>query len=304
MERKLVKQGQNALTVTLPSAWTKTNGLNAGGVVDLEISENKVIVSTNEEPKPKEIVLKIGSESDQVIKTRLIVVYWLGFDHIKVLFSTGRQERIIRKTVEEKLLGFEVIEANKEYLIIESVAEPSKEKQEILFKRVVWMIKNSFSEIAEDLHKKEFCNYSKVLGQNIIVIRYLNFLNRNTSRNKFNDERVSYHWDFHLKLILIQRSLLHLYSVLNEEQKIKLSPMTLKLFLNLTEDFSKLVEGYFQKDFSLLEIVGQDTNKRLCTDTYNLLKKTKGSENIVLYHCGELSRLINLASITATALIV
>ncbi len=304
MERKLIKQGQNALTVTLPSEWTKTNELNAGGIVDLDISENKVIVSTNEKPKPKEIVLKLGSESESIIKPRLNLAYRLGFDHIKVLYLTQEQEGIIRKLVEELLLGFEVTETGKGYLIIESVAEPSQEKQEVLLKRTFWIIKNNFSEIAEDLHKKDFRNYSKVLEQSLIVNRYINFLNRNISKNKFNEERISYHWDFHLKLLLIQRSLFHLYSVLKEEQKMKLSSSTIKLFLNLKEDFSKLVEGYSKKDFNLLEIVGQDTNKQLYTDIYNLLKKTKGPENIVFYHFGELSRLINLASITATALIV
>ena len=46
MKRKLVKQGNNALTVSLPSDWSKLNRLAAGDEVDVEIVGKNVIIGS------------------------------------------------------------------------------------------------------------------------------------------------------------------------------------------------------------------------------------------------------------------
>ncbi|MGV8169112.1 MAG: AbrB/MazE/SpoVT family DNA-binding domain-containing protein, partial [Candidatus Nanoarchaeia archaeon] len=59
MERKLVKQGQNALTVTLPAKWLKQKGLKAGGSVFLEVENNSVVVKSSVKSQKKEMTIDV-----------------------------------------------------------------------------------------------------------------------------------------------------------------------------------------------------------------------------------------------------
>jgi len=46
MERKLVKQGRNALTVTLPAKWLKFRRLEAGDSVFFDEKDDGILISS------------------------------------------------------------------------------------------------------------------------------------------------------------------------------------------------------------------------------------------------------------------
>ena len=54
MERKLVQQGNNALTVTLPSTWLKKYNLKAKDVVELEEAGRAIMVTTKRQFEAEE----------------------------------------------------------------------------------------------------------------------------------------------------------------------------------------------------------------------------------------------------------
>ena len=59
MKRKLVKQGMNALTLTLPSSWIKSNNLMPKDEVDLIEVDHSLIISTEKKQAVKEIAVDI-----------------------------------------------------------------------------------------------------------------------------------------------------------------------------------------------------------------------------------------------------
>ena len=63
MRRKLVKQGDNALTITLPAAWTRVHQLTPGNEVDVRQEGQELILSSEPaEQKTAEIMIAEGEE--------------------------------------------------------------------------------------------------------------------------------------------------------------------------------------------------------------------------------------------------
>ena len=62
MRRKLVKQGVNALTVTLPAKWIEKKGLKAGDEIDVVEEENKIEIYSD--------TLKEVKKKNNLSKTR------------------------------------------------------------------------------------------------------------------------------------------------------------------------------------------------------------------------------------------
>ena len=46
MKRRIVKQGHNTHTITLPSQWVKLNNLKSGQELDVVEQENRLIITT------------------------------------------------------------------------------------------------------------------------------------------------------------------------------------------------------------------------------------------------------------------
>lgn len=46
MKRRIIKQGHNTLTVTLPSAWVKDLNIHAGDEIDLVEEANGLLLTT------------------------------------------------------------------------------------------------------------------------------------------------------------------------------------------------------------------------------------------------------------------
>jgi len=302
MRRKLIKQGDNALTVTIPAKWTQINGLKAGDEVEIDEEENKVVIKAKTNLKKKEGELHINTDSEQIIRSNLNVLYRVGFDRIKVYFENQKQERIVRSVVESRLLGFEVIEHNPKYLLLENVTEPSEEKQETLLRRIFFIIQETFSLVEQDLKNKNFSNL-EIIRQNVKnVDRYSNFCNRNISKKRWVEERVSSYWELHSRLLLIEHDLLRVYEQVENKSKVKISPKTLKIFQYLKDNFNLMFEGFSKKDLNLFREVNDNTKNLQDKEIFPALKNAKGEENLILYYCGSLSRLIYLCTVPLFAI--
>jgi len=304
MRRKLVKQGQNALTVTLPRKWTKASNLKAGDEVDITLIDNNLLLSTEARLEKKETELKITTESEQYIRINLNVLYRLGYDKIKVFFETKKQKKIVNTIVEKILLGFEITDERDNYVVIENVTEPSEEKQEVLLKRMFLITKESFALINNDLKQGKFDGLSVIAQLTKKLDKYNNFCRRNISKKRFTEKRISYYWELYIKLILIQHSLLHLYEALDKDRHLKISKSTFDLFGSLQECQNKLYEGFFKKNMHILQKVNEKAKNNLYAGAIVKMKSTKGIETVVLYYLGELSRLIYLATVPMTGIML
>lgn len=84
MERKLVKQGRNAFTITLPAKWLQAKGLKAGDALSIEEQNRQLVISTSARTAEARVELDLRDSEGSMIYHMIHGKYVEGYDFIKV----------------------------------------------------------------------------------------------------------------------------------------------------------------------------------------------------------------------------
>jgi phosphate uptake regulator len=133
MERKLVKQGRNALTVTLPAKWLQTKGLKAGDSISLT-QEDTLIISARGSAKT-DVVIDLRDADRSAIMHVVMGKYIEGHDAIEILHSN---QKAIQE-VANKLIGMIIEEHSATRTVLKSVISVPEDNFKAIFRRAAHM---------------------------------------------------------------------------------------------------------------------------------------------------------------------
>ena len=91
MKRKIIKQGHNTLTVTLPAEWTKKLNLNAGDEVDLFEDNGSLTINGKQKNGFKSTSIDITGLSVPMLWRFFQSAYREGYDEIKLIYDTKKK---------------------------------------------------------------------------------------------------------------------------------------------------------------------------------------------------------------------
>ena len=181
MRRKLIKQGANSATITIPSKWLEKNSLNGGDEIDIEIKENIVEIRTigknYNEIKSTEIKIE-SNYTKRVIRNVLNQLYRLSYDEIKLVNMNEKKKEIVEYIIGKTQLGFEIIEETQTSLTISSITEPSNEKFDLIFKKLQFLMNNEIKEVKTSIETNDFSNMNKREDRSRMIDSYTNFCRR------------------------------------------------------------------------------------------------------------------------------
>ncbi|MFH1510462.1 MAG: AbrB/MazE/SpoVT family DNA-binding domain-containing protein [Candidatus Woesearchaeota archaeon] len=123
MRRRLVKQGSNALTITLPSEWCKQNNLKAGEEVEIEEEPHKLTVLATGQGMPgiMETSIELSTAKPAVVRSVIGSLYRKGYDSVKVSYDNEITFRFVQQAA-SSLIGFEVFDRNQGSVTIKSLS--------------------------------------------------------------------------------------------------------------------------------------------------------------------------------------
>jgi hypothetical protein len=140
MEKKLIAQGPNdrkSYTITLPIEWVKEEKLDKKKTVELDIIGNKILLSAYKHQGKAEIDCKTYNKT--LIKV-LQGMYRAGINEVRFNSVSAEKINYIADICERKLIGFEIVEQKKDYLIIRDIAQESNEEFKTIFRRIFLLI--------------------------------------------------------------------------------------------------------------------------------------------------------------------
>jgi len=295
MRRKVIKQGNNSYTVTLPVNWIREGGLDKGGEIDLDEGDGKVIISNPGAVVNKEKSVKFNLEdyNERTIRNVLNQAYRKGYNKIVLEVSSQDQLKSVKKVTNETLLGFEITEEESSLIVLENIAEPSNKKFEVILRKLFFIIQDESKEILEALKNKKKVNLKEGIENKNLMDNYTNFLRRIIIKNKIGGTKDSYlNYYFVSQLSLIQHSYYYL-SVALEKKNVSLD--IIDLMHEANNLFELLNEGFYKKDIHKAHKISENRDK-LQKTLFKLMKKNKGNFSEVFYNLGELIRHIHLAS--------
>ncbi len=305
MRRKIIKQGIGGNTIFLPVKWVRENNLAPGQEVDIvELDEGLLISASGGKEQKKEIETSIADDHEPFIRQILDTLYRVGYDKITIQYQNKTQEKIIETLVDSTMLGFEVTKKKDHEIVIEGITELTSEKQHSLLRKMLLIIKESFGMLESDIKNSSYGNLEEIKTLSRRFSKYDNFCTRNISKKKFSEPKATSHWTLYSYLRLTQRSLLHLYEVLEKNRDLTLNPSIQNLIYQLQKCFEGIYEGYFKKDLSILNKNNVAANKLLYNTVHTQLKKSSGIESVVLYYCGEIARLVCITTVPMLGIII
>lgn len=166
MQKKLTAQGprdRKSYTVTLPIEWVKKERLDRQRSVELDIVGNKIIISSRKEEEQR-VVINAEEYKDNLVKV-LQGLYRIGVREIKLIVENEKSLEETTSILEKYLIGYEVVEQKKDYVIIKDITRESEEDFGTVFRRIFLLLlqlAESDNEIAvKTTHKnaKRLINY-------------------------------------------------------------------------------------------------------------------------------------------------
>jgi len=299
MNRRIIRQGNNSYTLTLPIKWMREQKLKEGDELEIREEENNLLIGISRGLKRPEssITIDLKSYNDPTIRNVLNQTYRKGYDKIILLVKEKSQVSWIREITRNTLMGFEVVHEDKEKVIVENIAEPSSEKFSIILRKIFFTIEEESREMLEDFKAKKFPHLKQHQEIRETVDNYTNFCRRVIIKDKLGGNKNSY-----LLMVIVSRlSLIYhayyqLYKYAASQKSLSISKETFELLSKTNEMFRLFHEAFYTKDLDNAHKLGVLKDRLIFSTLYTQLEKTKGHENIFLYHIGEIIRLIHMES--------
>ncbi|MBN1275632.1 hypothetical protein JXA12_05070 [Candidatus Woesearchaeota archaeon] len=184
MKRRIIKQGHNTLTITLPREWTRSHHLEAGDEVDLTQQEHALIINGHEHDEKKTCEIDLTGFTMPLLWRYLQGAYRAGCDEITIYFDPHKKEwedayhyytthfeysrlgektplrptiAMLQETV-NRFIGIDIIETGKTYCKIKEMAAVSHKEFENSLRRIFITLNHLFERIIEAIEKDEIGN--------------------------------------------------------------------------------------------------------------------------------------------------
>jgi phosphate uptake regulator len=181
MKRKIIKQGHNTLTITLPNEWVKKLNVKAGDDVELFEKGSSLMINGQERAKEKTSTIDIRDLTIPMLWRFFQGAYRSGCTEIKVLFDPTTKnyedayhfyttqfdyselgEKIESKPaiamiqgLVDRFIGMGIIETGKDYCIIREMGEPTTKEFESSLRRIFLVIQHMFERVLEAMENEE-----------------------------------------------------------------------------------------------------------------------------------------------------
>jgi len=173
MKRKLVKQGNGALTLTLPYLWTSKNNLKKGDYIDLIQSGKDLILSSESKRSNKEYSITL-SKDKPFFKRYLRTCYVLGYDKISLSTEDILPLGMIKEVL-SNLIGYEIIEQTTKKCSVAMVATPYENNFDTVLRRLFYMIDSMMKDISESLGSKNLSNLKEIATMETAINSFVDF---------------------------------------------------------------------------------------------------------------------------------
>lgn len=254
MERKLVRQGRNALTVTLPASWLKAKGLQAGDVVQVEEGNKELRISVGAKSGRKECTLDVKGLDKGIVWNLVLGKYIEGYDTISLLNSDLKTAQ----SLGQELLGMILEEQTEKKTVLKNMISIPENTFEPLFRHTAYMFLHQARMIEELANGK--LTFEEVKKQERLIDRNIYYCMRYL--NKYHNQEHAYRY-----FLLCSTLELAADQLSNIAKYMKKEKMIAKKLVEVLELYTKYL---FSKDLEKLSLALR--NYRPTLDVKNFLE--------------------------------
>ncbi len=294
MKRKIIKQANQAYTITLPIQWIRENKLDEKSELDLEIKEKTLMISTKNITSGEKTKIDITGFSAKNIYRCLNALYARGVDEVEL---TAEDE--IAKFTLDSLMGYAIIEQKSSKIIIKDISGINYSNIDEIFKRVFQMILALYDSAILDIFKENKETLQGLKNRDLEINKFCLYLQRAINKMLYSNHvngRILFTYSFELEKL--GDEIKRLWRT-NIEHKLKKT--------NELKELTELSKEILEKSFDFYFLF----NKKGIDELYHLrqkirekaiLFKTNSAEAKFIRHLSKISE--DAADLTHLALMI
>lgn len=214
MKRRVIRQGHNTLTITLPSEWVKKLNVQPGDEIDLHENSGSLVINGKQNNGHKTASIDITGLSVPMIWRFFQSAYREGYDEIKLIYepkdnyesaynfytSQFEYKRMGEKVISKKpglemieelvnrFIGMEIIDHGNNYCTIKEMGDLTSKEFDNSLRRIFLLIQELFEKILSLIEHNEVGDIKickTIHTMDINVDRFIDYCCR--INNKIND---------------------------------------------------------------------------------------------------------------------
>ncbi|MEW5896711.1 MAG: phosphate uptake regulator PhoU [Nanoarchaeota archaeon] len=197
MKRRVIKQGNNTLTITLPRKWAEKFNVKVGDELEVEEKVNSLIINCQKEISLNKIKLDLDNLSPLINRT-LLKIYEEGYDEVELSYSKSELAQNIRPVLNE-CIGFEIIQQGNKTCTIKDISGILNFDFKTMLRRLFLILKGILEDSYIFLQNSDFETLKNITFREFevnklshVCLRYLNKKNDNDIKEAFNFYLVVY----------------------------------------------------------------------------------------------------------------
>lgn len=305
MKRRVIKQGHNTLTLTLPTDWVKLFNIKPGDEVDVSKRESGLFISTEKNNEELKATLDIREMNIPVIWKYFMAYYREGYDEIKVIFDPGTLYptpfRFYSKylshqaqppkysafdtirAITSRFIGLEIIENSKDCCIIRDMGAPSTKEFDSSLRRIFLLIQQMAEDSIKALNEKNSDYPKSIQDTDITIDKLHDYCIRVLNKTNFKEIKKAHIIFSMLNLLeLVGDEFKHIADQLTtiefkDRDLSKVSPIAEKMVSQINKFYQLYYKFNFQiavdmsrEDMEMLFFASPTENKQAKFNTYEL----------------------------------
>jgi phosphate uptake regulator len=269
MKRKVIKQANQAYTLTLPIEWVRKNNITESSELEVDMIDKSLIIRNTKGVEIKKKVLKIEKMNSRALSRMIKAIYSKGIDELEIICGEEISPEIYSALSET--MGFALVSHEKNSYVIKDVGGTNSAELDEVFKRVFQMILLFYDSAIKDVFGKEKEEINNLNNRDLEINKFCCYLQRAISKMSYPDPingRVLFAFSFALEKIGDE---IHRLWRTNIKYKVKKTPALKELVELSNKGLGLSFDLYYQMNSNIAEQIYR-TREEVREKSMNLLK--------------------------------
>jgi phosphate uptake regulator len=186
MKRRVIKQGHNTLTITIPRKWALQYSVNPGDELDVRQRGNELVISTgSQQLKSEKMDVDISSLDRSSTVILIQALYRYGYDTIEVstkepsftYVRTGKPVAV-SKVVHDivgRFIGSEIISSSPKSFTIKRISKESNEDFDAVLRNVFRLLNDMVEVFVQALETKDMTLLESMEQHHVNLKKFVNY---------------------------------------------------------------------------------------------------------------------------------
>lgn len=183
IKRKVIQIANSTQLISLPRKWAQKYDVKKGDELEIEEQGDKIVITTEKDILSTKTEINFKGK-ELLIHRALSSLYRGGYDEIKIIFEKPSEFEIIQSTLNQELIGLEVVEEDKAHLVAKQVTTIERSEFQSMLRRTFIFLLNTADECLDALKSNNKDILKNLVFRDITINKLTDYCRRAVNKKE------------------------------------------------------------------------------------------------------------------------